>query len=214
MSSQASSSALLVLHAVRLLGFADQGRITARFHLDREDVSELLGDFEAFGWISHSRFAGLGGWALTDAGRTQNGRQLAAELDACGAQAVVAGARAAFEPLNARFLEAVTRWQLRPRAGDPLAVNDHTDPRWDDRVIDTLTGLGTQLAPLCAELSGALARFDGYQARYAAAATRVQHGQIRWVDAPDIDSCHVVWMQLHEDLLATLGVDRGSAPSP
>jgi hypothetical protein len=205
---------LLVLHAVRLLGFADEGRITARFDLDREEVSDLLGDFEAVGWIAHSRFAGLGGWALTDRGQSQNGRQLADELEACGAQAVVAGARAAFDPLNARFLEAVTRWQLRPVPGDPLAANDHTDPRWDDRVIDTLTGLGTQLAPLCTELSGALTRFDGYQARYAAAVTRVEHGQTCWVDTLGIDSCHGVWMQLHEDLLATLGLDRGAAPSP
>ena len=207
-SSFASSPGLLVLHAVRLLGFADEGRITARFHLDREEVSELLGDFEAFGWIVHSRFAGLGGWALTDAGRTQNGGQLAAELDASGARGVVAQAYAAFDPLNARFLEAVTRWQLRPVPGDPLGANDHCDPRWDDRVIDTLTGLGTQMTPLCTELSGALARFDGYQARYAAASSRVQRGEIRWVDALEIDSCHSVWMQLHEDLLATLGVPR------
>ena len=151
---------------------------------------------------------------MTDAGRAQNGRQLAAELDAAGARAVVSDARAAFDPLNARFLEAVTHWQVRPAPGDPLAANDHTDPRWDDRVIDSLTGLGTQLAPLCAELSGALVRFDGYHVRYAAAAARVQRGEIRWVDGLGIDSCHGVWMQLHEDLLATLGVERGSAPSP
>jgi len=31
----------------------------------------------------------------------------------------------------------------------------------------------------------------------------------RWVDAIGIDSCHTVWFQLHEDLLATLGIPRG-----
>ena len=29
------------------------------------------------------------------------------------------------------------------------------------------------------------------------------------LDAPEADSCHTVWIQLHEDLLATLGVPRG-----
>lgn len=35
-------------------------------------------------------------------------------------------------------------------------------------------------------------------------------GQRRWVDAPELDSCHTVWIQFHEDLLATLGIPRGS----
>jgi hypothetical protein len=30
------------------------------------------------------------------------------------------------------------------------------------------------------------------------------------VDGPDRDSCHLVWIQFHEDLLATLGIKRGS----
>ena len=28
------------------------------------------------------------------------------------------------------------------------------------------------------------------------------------VDSESIDSCHTVWMELHEDLLATLGLKR------
>ena len=133
-----SDSTLLVLHAVRLLGFADEGRVAARFALERGEVLESLEDFEAFGWVQRSRFAGTGGWSLTDAGRAQNGALLAGELDAAGARPVVAEALAAFEPLNARFLDAVTRWQVRPMPGDPLAANDHSDPRWDDRVIADL----------------------------------------------------------------------------
>jgi hypothetical protein len=115
---------------------------------------------------------------------------------------------AAFEPLNARFLDAVTRWQVHPMPGDPLAANDHRDPRWDDRVIADLVGLGSVLDRVCAPVAAALARFDGYAARYATSADRVRRGESRWVDALGIDSCHAVWIQLHEDLLATLGVDR------
>jgi hypothetical protein len=171
-------------------------------------VGEALEDFEAFGWVARSRFAGSGGWSLTAAGRAQNGAQLAAELDAAGARPVAAAVLEAFEPLNVRFLGAVTRWQLHPTPGDQLAANDHSDPRWDDRVIADLVGLATALAQVCAPLAGALARFDGYPARYATAADLVRRGRARWVDGLGIDSCHVVWIQLHEDLLATLGVDR------
>jgi len=31
------------------------------------------------------------------------------------------------------------------------------------------------------------------------------------VDHTDVDSCHRVWFELHEDLIATLGIDRRSA---
>jgi hypothetical protein len=44
-----SEPTLLVLHAVRLLGFADEGRVAARFALDRGEVLESLEDFEAVG---------------------------------------------------------------------------------------------------------------------------------------------------------------------
>jgi len=44
-----SEPAILVLHAVRLLGFADTDRVASRFGLDRAEVEESLLDFEAFG---------------------------------------------------------------------------------------------------------------------------------------------------------------------
>ena len=115
----------------------------------------------------------------------------------------------AFLPLNARFLDAMTRWQVRPVPGDSMALNDHTDFRWDDRVIDSLGSAGRRLAPLCADLSMVLARFGGYVERYATAMAAVERGERRWVDALGLDSCHAVWCELHEDLLATLSLERG-----
>jgi hypothetical protein len=208
MEPVSSEPTLLVLHGLRLLGFADEDRVAARFALDRDEVVESLEDFEAFGWVQRSRFAGVGGWSLTNAGRAQDSALLAAELDAAGARSVVAAALEAFEPLNARFMDAVTRWQVHPMPGDPLAANDHSDPRWDDRAIADLVGLSSALDRVCAPLAAALARFNGYATRYAISADHVRRGESRWVDALGIDSCHVVWIQLHEDLLATVGVDR------
>lgn len=104
----------------------------------------------------------------------------------------------------------MTRWQVRPLPGEPLAANDHADARWDDRVLDDLRSVGRALAPLAAGLAAVLARFDGYDARFHAALARADRGEGRWVDGVGIDSCHAVWMQLHEDLLATLGLERGA----
>lgn len=68
--------------------------------------------------------------------------------------------------------------------------------------------LSRDLAPLAEELSSVLARFDGYSARYDAALRLAENGEIDWVDKTDRDSCHRVWFQLHEDLVAALGIDR------
>lgn len=48
----------------------------------------------------------------------------------------------------------------------------------------------------------------GNDTRFDVALHSALAGQNEWVDRTDIDSCHRVWFQLHEDLLATLGIDR------
>ena len=115
-----------------------------------------------------------------------------------------------FVPLNRRFGTACTSWQIRPTRADLMAFNDHTDWSWDERILRTLTSLDRALAQLCGRLTACMRRFDGYADRYSAALAKVGAGQRRWVDAPELDSCHTVWVQLHEDLLATLGVPRGT----
>lgn len=53
-----------------------------------------------------------------------------------------------------------------------------------------------------------LPRFRGYDARLTAA--RARSGGAAWVDRTDVDSCHRVWLELHEGLVATLGIERTS----
>jgi hypothetical protein len=209
-TSVASSTPLLALHALRLTGMGDARALARRFALDPDEVGELLLDFEAYGWVSRVRFADVRGWTLTESGRVANERQLAEELAASDATADVARAHAAFLPLNARFQAACTHWQIRPLPGQPTAVNDHTDFRWDDAVLRELGTLGRLLAPLAEGLAGRLARFGGYTARYRAAMARVEHGETSWIDGVGRDSCHTVWFEFHEDLLATLGISRGA----
>ncbi len=200
----------LALHGVRVLGFPTTSRIAVRYGLDVDVVRDLLLDFEATGWARQLTFGGSSGWSLTDAGRVENERRLAAELDRAGARDVVTAAHGTFLPLNRRFGAACTDWQVRRTRLDPMAFNDHTDWRWDQRVLDTLAGLERSFRRLCDQLAAALARFERYADLYAAALGKVESGRRRWVDAHDRDSLHIVWIQFHEDLLATLGIPRGS----
>lgn len=208
--SHVSATADLILHAPRVLGFASVQRIAARYQLDADEVEDHLLPFAATGWVAHSRFADTSGWHLTDAGRHEDERRLAMELDLVGARATATRAHRAFLPLNQRFGRACTDWQIRPTTRDAMAHNDHTDWGWDDRVFRALDALGHQLEAVMDPLAGALQRFDGYTASYAAALAKVNAAKPRWIDAPDIDSCHTVWIQLHEDLLSTLGIPRGT----
>jgi hypothetical protein len=210
MTAVDSDPALLVLHGVRLAGMSDASAIATRWGLPPADVHELLLDDEARGWVRKvEELAGIRGWWLTDAGRAEGERRLAAELGATGRRDTVSTAYAVFLELNARLLRACTDWQLRPTPWDRFAANDHADWSWDERVLKELTALGERMGPVCSELTGVLTRFRGYDERFVAALRRVDLGDRSWVDRPGADSCHTVWFQLHEDLLATLGIQRG-----
>ena len=200
----------LALHGARILGFATASRIAGRYGLDISTTSEYLLDFEACGWAGRHSFAGTSGWSLTDAGRAENERRLATELDKAGSREAVTRAHAAFVPLNRRLGPACTNWQIRPTRADPMALNDHADWRWDERVLQALASLDRSFQQLCDQLTGCLERFGGYADLYSSALGKVEAGQLAWVDAPDRDSCHILWIQFHEDLLATLGIPRGS----
>ena len=117
-----------------------------------------------------------------------------------------------FLPLNARLLRAVTDWQIAPTDTDRFAPNRHTDPEWDARVLAELTALSRELAPLTARLAAVLSRFGDYTPRFDSALAKAREGQTAWIDSSGWDSCHRVWFQLHEDLLATLGIDRRQEP--
>ena len=207
-----SAPDLLALHAVRLNGFADTAAVARRFALGITETEELLRDAEARTWIQHAAFAGTAGWSLTDAGRAENERLLAAELARTGGEQEVRAVYRQFLPLNALLQQACTDWQLKPTDGDRLAPNDHSDSAWDAGVLHELAGIDRAVAPLVDGLGRLLTRFRGYDTRFATALARAQAGEHVSVDRTDADSCHRVWFELHEDLIATLGIDRRTQP--
>ena len=199
---------LLVLHAVRITGFSDTAAIARRFDLDSAETEELLRDAEAHGWTTYTAFGDTAGWSLTERGRAENERELASELTTSRCADDVRDVYREFLPLNAMVLRACTDWQLKPAAGDRLVINDHTDPTWDTDVLRELTAIDRELRPLIDRLGDLLTRFRGYDARFTAALTRARAGEPAFVDRSEVDSCHRVWFELHEDLIATLGIDR------
>jgi len=193
-------SAVRVLHAVRVLGYAGTARIAGRSGLPVDTAEDLLLDAGSRGHVTWTQFADEGGWSLTEAGRAEGERLLAAELDDAGARAVVESVLDGFGPLNDLVAAACTRWQLTELgvAATPAALAD---------VLADLARAAEGLAGIEQRLTASLRRFAGYHARFSDAVERARH-DAGWVTATDRDSAHRVWFELHEDLLATLGRAR------
>ena len=198
--SATTPAPLRVLHAVRVLGYARTPRIAARCDLPADAVGELLLDARSRGHVSWTQFADEGGWSVTEAGKAEGERLLAAELDDTGARPVLEAVMDGFATLNDLVGAACTRWQLTELgiAAAPAALSG---------VLADLSRAAAGLAVIEERLTAYLRRFAGYHARFRDAVERA-HGDAGWVTATDRDSAHRVWFELHEDLLATLGRTR------
>ncbi|MNI43419.1 hypothetical protein D3C73_977490 [compost metagenome] len=184
---------LLTLHAVRLLGFADTPTVAARFSQDPGLVESQLIDAGVKGLVSHSTFAGTSGWSLSSLGRAENQRLLAEELDRTGARIAVLAVHEDFADINTGVVAACSAIQLQ------------TSPSED--AMDVLIGALASWRPLEAQLTGLLPRFGGYSERLLLALKHAVQ-DTAWLTATDRDSFHRAWFELHEDLIATLGIQR------
>jgi DNA-binding MarR family transcriptional regulator len=196
---------LLVLHALRCAGASSLARLHAVTGLDKSDVQSELIDLGVEGLVT--RISGdMPFWLLTDAGRAADAERITDELTSANARGAVEAAFDRFLVLNPELLDLCTAWQLRIVDGI-MNANDHRDAAYDSRVLDRFTDLDRRAAPVCAELSAALPRFGRYRGRLAGALDRAASGALEYV-TDSTASYHTIWAELHEDLLATLGMRR------
>jgi hypothetical protein len=121
-------------------------------------------------------------------------------------------ARATYERFlvfNVEFLRICTDWQLK--AGNQ--PNDHSDAAYDFKILERLDRLDERAAALIEPLGKAVPRFAGYRARLTDALDKISEDRA-WLASPRCDSYHTVWMQLHEDLLSAVGVNRADEAQP
>jgi len=196
---------LLVLHTLRCIGFAGTARVATAAGLGQSDVESELIDLAVAGLVTHLP-GEFGGWGLTDAGRAADAERITGELETAAARPALTATFQDFLVLNPELLDLCTAWQLRSVDGVMIA-NDHSDPSYDDRVLDRFTEFHHRAVVVCGELSAALPRFGRYRSRLAEALQRAARGALEYV-TDDVSSYHSVWAELHEDLLATLGIPR------
>lgn len=201
-----SAPEVLVLLALRLTGLAEPADVAARTGVDEAAVRSMLDGAAADGRVRY-REGTFHGWALTPTGRRDVEARLAAELDGAGLRSALDDTYGRFRDLNGTLLALCTAWQLRDVGGQPM-VNEHDDPGYDAGCIEQLVELNGKAEPVVDDLGHALERFGPYPGRLRTALDRVQAGDVEWFTSPGVDSYHTVWFELHENLLATLGLER------
>jgi pyruvate,orthophosphate dikinase len=112
-----------------------------------------------------------------------------------------------FTPLNADFKALVTDWQMRSIDGK-LTRNDHKDEAYDAAVLGRLPDLHAKTVALIDDIAAHASRIGGYRRRLSDALAKLEGGDHRYLTAPDRDSYHTVWFELHQHLINLLGLTR------
>jgi hypothetical protein len=206
--STPSDTRTLVMHGLRLKGFGEADAVAETVGLEGSAAKPLLDELVTAGLATY-RDGRLSGFALTKVGREEHAAALALELDSSGARDAVEDAYRRFLLLNQALLAVCTAWQLRDPDGQAIP-NDHADAAYDAGVVERLAAIHAQVEPICADLALELDRFAGYGPRLGHALQQIQAGDGDWFTKPMIPSYHTVWFEMHEDLLSTLGIERGS----
>jgi hypothetical protein len=204
-----SESGFLVLHGLRLKGFAAATVLVGLTGLAEADVEGSLRKLAA-GGLAQYRDGRITGWSLTPAGRAEHADRCREDVTMSGSWDQVDLAYREFLEVNQPFLGACTDWQLRAGVDGVQAINDHADPAHDRAVIARLREIHALVGPICTNLSELMERFSPYCPRLEHALGRIEAGAYEWFTGALIESYHTVWFELHEDLLTTLGIARDS----
>ncbi len=200
----------LVLHTLRIRGFVSVDALTSALTSESDVCVRTLERLGEEG-LAYHRQGHISGWTLTPAGRDMHLSELQRDRQRTNCVELLHPVYSEFVVRNSEFKQLCTDWQLRTGTGDGLIPNDHEDTEYDRAVIDRLVAFDRDNEPLLGQLGQALERLSGYRPRLSAAARAVAGGQLDRFTAPLSDSYHDIWMELHQDLILTLGVERTAA---
>ena len=193
-----SSNDFGVLHALRIKGMATADIVAAIAGVDEEVAEAVLGDLAAAG---HARYLDkLSYWQITPEGGEAHAEALPARIEGLDLELLPYDR---FLELNTDFKQLCTDWQLKDGA-----PNDHADTDYDRAVVARLVELDETSGVVIDEMAAVLEWLAPYRRRLAAALDRLRGGDTKALTGVMCDSYHDIWMELHEDLIITQGIDR------
>ncbi len=204
--SISSDPQFCVHHALRIKGFANVSTLGELTAFDASVVESHLKAMEAGGLTMFREARGL--WQLTPDGRAAHVPALEADSGRPGFRDGLGAVYSDFLTLNEDFKQVCTDWQLRN--GE---VNDHTDSTYDAAVLARLGDINERAQPLCAGMATTSERFAPYGSRLTESLAALSGGENKMFTGVMCGSYHDVWMELHEDLILTQGIDRAKEGS-
>jgi hypothetical protein len=192
--------------ALRVQGLSSPSRAAVASGSEPEATAARLEAAAKEGLVAE-RTGRVGGFTLTPEGATRLDGLLAAE--GLRADPGLTDGYERFLMLNERVLRVCSDWQVRREHGIE-SPNDHSDPSYDDSVIDRLCELHERAKTVVDMLAARAPRYGVYRSRLDDCAMRLQNGDRTAFTAPLAESYHTVWFELHQDLLLTLGLERES----
>ncbi len=198
----------LLLHVARVKGLAPVSILADMAGMPPGEATLGLTSLQEQGHMEwkEGRFAG---WKITPSGRETHKILLDQEFSApTFPKTVLAEAYEGFSSLNTTFKTLCTAWQVREGTND---MNDHTDKKYDKVVIIRLEKIHVDALQAITQLASGLIRLATYGPRLTNALGRVRAGEQAAFARPMADSYHDIWMELHQDLLVTLQLERTAA---
>jgi hypothetical protein len=195
-------------HALRIKGFAKSDVVAEIAGLALAEVEEHLVALQA---AEHALFREARAlWQLTPAGKEAHRGELAKDAPEA-VRAAIEATYPTFLDLNVEFKSLCGDWQLVD--GDASRVNDHSDSAYDSRIIARLLDFDDRARPVVSAFASAHERMSPYSPRLMGSLDRLRAGDTKMFTGVMCNSYHDVWMELHEDLILTLGIDRAAEGS-
>ena len=194
----------LVLHALRIKGFSTAATVAELSTVDAGRTATILNELSESGHTKFFEAREL--WQLTPEGKERHAAEI---VDAAAEHG--SGLRTQYEPfleLNTELKELCTAWQTR--GGEP---NDHTDAAYDGERLSELDQFNERCAPVLDGFAAEVPRFAAYRHRLTGATARAVNGETKMFTGVMCGSFHDIWMELHEDLIQLLSIDRNAEGS-
>jgi hypothetical protein len=198
-----STGTFRTLHALRIKGFATADTLADMTGSPTSDVEAHLARWSAEEQVQFREASAL--WQLTPTGRARHLELLREDVAPVVPNPDLTAAYQQFLALNEHFKELCGAWQLFKFNGER---NDHSDAGYDAAVLENLAHLHAAAEPAIALFGNVVDRMAPYGPRLESVLVRIQDGESNMFTGVMCGSYHDVWMELHEDLMLTQGIDR------